>query len=196
VHLNTWLWQQGLLALGGDRKPDEALGDGFAHVDWARTRAYALGLSGIYLNKRGRERDGIVGEDGDAERVRNAIISGLTGLADPAASCVAIHSVSRAEELYSGPYAGEAPDLVVNYAPGFRVSWQTALGGMPHAVFEDNLRRWSGDHIIDPLAVPGILLMNCAAVRDRADIRDLAPTILAHFGVAPNPAMEGKSLLA
>ncbi|HXZ20146.1 MAG TPA: hypothetical protein VEG63_09370, partial [Candidatus Acidoferrales bacterium] len=151
--------------------------------------------SGIYLNKRGRERDGIVGEDGDAERVRNAIIEGLTGLADPAVSCTAIQSVSRADEIYSGAYAGEAPDLVVNYAPGYRVSWQTALGGMPHGVFEDNLRRWSGDHIIDPLAVPGILLMNRAAVPGRADIRDLAPTILAHFGVAPHPAMEGKSLL-
>jgi len=84
----------------------------------------------------------------------------------------------------------------VNYAPGFRVSWQTALGGMPRGVLEDNLRRWSGDHIIDPQAVPGILLMNRAAARAGADIRDLAPTILAHFGVAPHPAMEGKSLLA
>jgi len=196
VHLNTWLWQQGQLALKGSHKPDEALGDGFRQVDWARTYAYAIGLSGIYLNERGRERDGIVGDDGDAERVRSAIVAGLTGLADPEASCVAIHSVSRAEELYSGAYSCEAPDLVVNYAPGYRVSWQTALGGMPHTVFEDNLRRWSGDHIIDPLAVPGILLMNRTAVRERADIRDLAPTILSHLGVAPHPAMEGKSLLA
>ncbi|HXZ20902.1 MAG TPA: alkaline phosphatase family protein [Candidatus Acidoferrales bacterium] len=195
VHINTWLWQQGLLALKGDRKPDEALGDGFSQVDWSRTHAYAVGLSGIYLNKRGREREGILREDGDAERVRTAIVEGLTGLADPTASCTAIQSVSRAEEIYFGAYAGEAPDLVVNYAPGYRVSWQTALGGMPHGVFEDNLRRWSGDHIIDPLAVPGILLMNRAAVRGPADIRDLAPTILAHFGVAPHPAMEGKSLL-
>jgi len=198
VHINTWLWQQGLLALKGAHKPDEELGDGFSQVDWPRTHAYALGLSGIYLNKKGRERDGIVGDDGDAERVRNAIVSGLTGLADPASSTVAINSVSRAEEIYSGACAAEAPDLLVNYAPGFRVSWQTALGGMPHELFEDNLRRWSGDHIIDPLAVPGILLMNrAAAPAARApDIRDLAPTVLAHFGVAPHPAMEGKSLLA
>lgn len=196
VHLNTWLWEQGLLVLDAAHKPDEGLGEGFAHVDWSRTKAYALGLSGIYLNKLGRERDGILGEDGDAERVRGAIVAGLGGLADPAAACVAINSVSRAEQLYCGAYAGEAPDLVVNYAPGYRVSWQTALGGMPRGVFEDNLRRWSGDHIIDPQAVPGILLMNRAAVRPGADIRDLAPTILGHFGVAPHPTMEGKSLLA
>lgn len=197
VHINTWLWRQGLLVLKSGHKPDESLGDGFAQVDWAKTRAYALGLSGIYLNKKGRERDGIVGEDGEAERVRRAIVSGLTGLPDPDASCVAVNSVARAEQIYSGAFAGEAPDLLVNYAPGYRVSWQTALGGMPHGVFEDNLRRWSGDHIIDPQAVPGILLMNRPAA-PRAilpDIRDLAPTILSHFGVAPHPAMEGKSLL-
>jgi len=196
VHINTWLWEQGLLALEGAHKPDEELGDGFTRVDWAKTHAYALGLSGIYLNRKGREREGIVGDDGDAERVRSSISAGLAGLADPASGRVAIHSVSRAEEIYSGAYAAEAPDLLVNYAPGFRVSWQTALGGMPRGVFEDNLRRWSGDHIIDPQAVPGILLMNRAAARTGADIRDLAPTILAHFGVAPHPVMEGKSLLA
>jgi len=196
VHINTWLWEQGLLALAGGQKPDEELGDGFTRVDWAKTHAYALGLSGIYLNRKGREREGIVGEDGDAERVLRAITKGLAGLADTASGRVAIHSVSRAEEIYSGAYAAEAPDLVVNYAPGFRVSWQTALGGMPRGVFEDNLRRWSGDHIIDPQTIPGILLMNRAAARTGADIRDLAPTILAHFGVAPHPVMEGKSLLA
>ena len=201
VHINTWLWEKGLLALRGGQKPEDALGECFSQVDWTRTYAYALGLGGIYLNKKGRERDGILGEDGEAERVRAAIIGGLSGLADPKAGAVAIHSVSRAEDLYSGAFAGEAPDLLVNYAPGFRVSWQTALGGMPQAVFEDNLRAWSGDHIIDPQAVPGILLMNrpVATGRDAgrsADIRDLAPTILAHFGVAPHPAMEGQSLLA
>ena len=198
VHINTWLCEQGLLALRGGHKPDEALGDCFSQVDWSKTFAYAVGLSGIYLNKKGRERDGILGEDGDAERVRAAIRKGLSGLADPAAGKVAIHSVSRAEEIYSGPFASEAPELLVNYAPEYRVSWQTALGGMPHGVFEDNLRPWSGDHIIDPLAVPGILLMNRpgAPGSGPADIRDLAPTILAHFGVAPHPAMEGKSLLA
>ncbi|HKO03190.1 MAG TPA: alkaline phosphatase family protein [Candidatus Acidoferrales bacterium] len=197
VHINTWLWREGLLALHGAHKPDEELGDGFTQVDWSKTRAYALGLAGIYLNRKGREREGIVDDDGDADRVRRAIVAGLAGLPDPASGRVAIHSVGRAEELYSGAYAAEAPDLLVNYAPGYRVSWQTALGGMPRALFEDNLRRWSGDHIIDPQAVPGILLMNRAAAPAAAppDIRDLAPTILAHFGVAPHPAMEGQSLL-
>ena len=66
----------------------------------------------------------------------------------------------RKQELYSGPYAANAPDLLVNFWPGFRVSWQSAVGACANALMEDNTRRWSGDHIIDPDAVPGILLMN------------------------------------
>jgi predicted AlkP superfamily phosphohydrolase/phosphomutase len=197
-HANTWLWQNGLLALRDSRKPDEALGDGFTGVDWSKTYAYALGLGGIYLNLKGREREGILEEGTQAERVRRSIQQGLAGLADTDTGKVSIHSVVRREEIYSGAFLGDAPDLLVNYAPGYRVSWQTALGGMPHSLFEDNLRRWSGDHIIDPQAVPGILFLNrppYAGNLNQPDIRDLAPTILAHSGVSPHTSMEGKSLL-
>ena len=195
VHINTWLHQNGLLALKNGKKPGQELGAEFSAVDWSRTYAYALGLGGIYLNCKGREGEGILEEGQEAERVRRAIQDGLTGLADSAGACIAINSVSRREELYSGAYVGDAPDLLVNYAPGFRVSWQTALGGMPAGLFEDNLRRWSGDHIIDPEAVPGILFMNQAARHNHADIIDLAPTILRYLGVPKQESMEGRSLL-
>src|SRR5215467_11332677 len=41
---NTWLWQNGLLALTNGRQPGEDSGEGFAQVDWAKTYAYAVGL--------------------------------------------------------------------------------------------------------------------------------------------------------
>ena len=81
VHLNGWLLDNGFLALRDDVKPGEAAGDLLRQVDWGRTRAYALGLSGIYLNLKGREREGIVSHD-DAGSVKNALIQGLTGLVD------------------------------------------------------------------------------------------------------------------
>lgn len=194
-HANNWLCDNGFLTLANGKEPGEDLGDGFPGVDWARTSAYAVGLAGIYLNLKGREHAGILEENGEAERVRRGIQQGLTGLVDPETRQRAIQSVSRAEEIYSGAYVGEAPDLLVNYAPGFRVSWQTALGGIPHGQFEDNTRAWSGDHIIDPAAVPGILFLNRPALRDDADIRDLAPTILNYLGVPRHEAMERRSLL-
>jgi len=195
-HTNTWLWQNNLLALKDGKKPEEGLGDGFAAVDWSKTYAYSLGLAGVYLNMKGREAGGILEEGGsEAERVRRAIQEGLSGFADKETGTPAVRSVSRREEIYSGPYAGEAPDLLVNFHPGYRVSWQTSLGGFSHCLFDDNTRRWSGDHIIDPEAVPGILFMNRPMAHNHAAIVDLAPTILQHLGVAGQQSMEGKPLL-
>jgi bisphosphoglycerate-independent phosphoglycerate mutase (AlkP superfamily) len=83
----------------------------------------------------------------------------------------------------------------VNFAEGYRVSWATALGGVPTGLCEDNVKKWGGDHIIDPTLVPGVLFMNRSFDGDAARLVDLAPTILAALGVPKGPAMEGKSLL-
>jgi predicted AlkP superfamily phosphohydrolase/phosphomutase len=200
---NTWLHQNGLLALKDGAKPSEDLGDAFAAVDWSRTYAYAVGLGGLYLNMKGREREGILEEGTEAERVRNAIQTGMSGVIDPEAQAAAVRSVSRREALYSGPYAVNAPDLLVNFNSGFRVSWQTAVGGFANALIEDNMRKWSGDHIIDPDAVPGILFMNqnCSggtgapAHAGSPSIIDLAPTILNYLEVPVPQSMEGTNLL-
>src|SRR5262249_50294527 len=60
VHLNTWLHDHGFLSLLGGIKPGPDAGDLLRQVDWRKTHAYALGLSGIYLNVQGREEQGIV----------------------------------------------------------------------------------------------------------------------------------------
>jgi predicted AlkP superfamily phosphohydrolase/phosphomutase len=208
---NTWLHQNGLLVLKNGTKPGEDLGESFTAVDWSRTYAYAVGLGGIYLNLKGRERDGILEEGTGAERVRNAIQIGLLEAVDSVKSAGAIYSVSRREQIYSGPYAMNAPDLLVNFAPGYRVSWQSAVGGFANALIEDNNRKWSGDHIIDPECVPGILFLSqnphpVAKDATRAghpqeartghpSIIDLAPTILNYLAVPVPESMEGTSLL-
>jgi predicted AlkP superfamily phosphohydrolase/phosphomutase len=195
---NTWLWQNGLLALKDSHKPGENPCEGFAGVDWSKSYAYAVGLGGIYLNFKGRESAGILEEGTEAERVRHAIQTGLAGFPDAQTKRPAIRSVSRREELYSGAFVGNSPDLLVNFHRGFRVSWQSAVGGFSHSLLEDNLRRWSGDHIVDPESVPGILFMNRASRQDdqgQARIIDLAPTILKYLGVAVPESMEGASLL-
>ncbi len=184
---NAWLWQNGLLALKDSRKPGEDLGEGFAAVDWSKTYAYAVGLGGVYLNFKGREGQGILEENGEAERVRAAIQSGLPDSADPLTQSPAVRSVSRREDLYSGPFAAQAPELLVNFYPGFRVSWQSAVGGFANELVADNTRRWSGDHIVDPESVPGILFMNRPPFQAQANIADLAAIILNYLGVE-NPA--------
>lgn len=194
IHLNTWLHDNGLLALRDGVTPGPAAGDFFQHVDWGRTQAYALGLGGIYINQKGREERGIVAPDA-APRVQDAIIRGLTGLRDPARGQIAVRSVMTRQQLYSGPYAHLSPDLLVNCATGYRASWGTPLGGVPDGVFEDNIKKWGGDHCIDPHLVPGVLFMSRPTPAAQPQLADLAPTILAALGVPKAPAMEGEPLL-
>ena len=195
VHLNGWLRENGFLKLCDGVSPGEEAGDFMRNVDWRGTRAYALGLGSIYLNLAGREREGIVTAENRASVISD-IKLGLSGFMDPDRGRVAVRSVSSREEVYSGAYAAESPDLVVNFAEGYRVSWATALGGVPAGLCEDNVKKWGGDHIIDPALVPGVLFMNRPFNGGSAHLVDLAPTILAALGVPAGAAMEGKSLLA
>lgn len=194
VHLNTWLHDNGLLVLRERVASNSGANDMLADVDWDRTRAYAVGLGGIYLNRRGREAHGIVTRE-EARDLGGRIARGLTGLRDPTHGRAAVRRVRTASELYRGPWTDRAPDLLVDFEPGYRVSWATPLGGVQKGWFEDNTRRWSGDHVVAPEAVPGILLANRPVTNTAPSILDLAPTVLGAFGCTPLDAMEGASLL-
>lgn len=159
------------------------------------TRAYALGLAGIYLNLQGREAKGIVSRI-EAPQVQKQIVELLTGLRDTELGQVAVRSVLSREQIYHGPYVENAPDLIVNLAAGYRVSWDTPMGGVPAGLFEDNDKRWAGDHVVDPALVPGVLFMNRPFDAARGpSLLDIAPTILNHLGVAKGSTMEGVSLV-
>jgi len=194
VNLNTWLYDNGFLTLKEGIKPGEAAGDLLRQVDWGQTRAFALGLSGIYLNMKGREEQGIVSPD-EAEGVKAALANGLTGLVDrERAGVLAVRRAQLREAVYQGPYVAEAPDILIDFAAGYRVSWSSSMGGIAETQIEDNVKKWSGDHIVDPDEVPGVLFMNRPFRAQGARLIDLAPTILAALGVPKGPAMEGESL--
>jgi hypothetical protein len=126
--------------------------------------------------------------------LKASIAKGLTGLIDRERGDLAVKSVSVREQIYRGNCLLDAPDLVVGFAAGYRVSWATALGGVPPALFEDNVKKWSGDHIIDSQLVPGALFMS-DKFRPGGHLTDLAPTILSALGVPKGPDMEGETLL-
>jgi predicted AlkP superfamily phosphohydrolase/phosphomutase len=191
LHLNAWLHAHGYLTLRTDADPDEV--ELLGGIDWARTRAYAAGMAGIYLNRRGREAEGCVAPEMVDEELR-ALAGALSGLTDDADGAPAVRSVLDRRTLYSGAAADDAPDLIVNTVPGYRVSSRSALGGVGHALFSDNRRRWSGDHVVDPEAVPGVLFSNRPITARGAGLADLAPTLLAALGVPADPAHEGRSV--
>ena len=191
VNLNTWLYQNGYLVLQDGAQPG---GEWFRNVDWHRTRAYALGLNGLYLNQKGRERAGIVPAGREAEQLSKELREKLHGLVDPQTGRVAIRAVFDSHFVYAGPYAENAPDLIVGYNEGYRAAWESVKGKITDTVFEDNSKAWSGDHCIDPRLVPGVLFCNQKISSHRPAIIDIAPTVLDLFGVDLPPHLEGKSL--
>jgi predicted AlkP superfamily phosphohydrolase/phosphomutase len=190
VNLNSWLHEEGYLTL---KDGDSSSGEWFANVDWGRTRAFAIGLAGIYLNRKGREERGVVASD-EADALRREIAGKLSGLRDPDTGEVAINKAFEAAEVYSGPYLGEAPDLIIGYNDGYRTSWDGAVGKVNDVVFEDNTRSWSGDHCIDPALVPGVLFCNRAIAAAQPRMVDIAATALDLFGVERPGYMDGRSL--
>ena len=190
VNLNTWLHQNGYLAVK-DRPTGR---EWFQDVDWTRTRAYALGLGGIYLNVAGREAQGTVNPGEDSQALKREIIQGLRKLYDDKWSTGAVGEVYDTREVYKGPYVEEAPDLVVGFNPGYRVSWTCATGAVTEEVFEDNEKSWSGDHCVNPPDVPGILFCNRKIDADKVSIMDIGPTVLDLFGVPVPDYCDGQPL--
>ena len=193
VELNRWLYEEGLLAMRGEEPSGaDLLGD----VDWARTRAYAVGFGGIYLNLAGREARGIVQPGREAAAVKRRIRDRLRGLTDEDEGVRPVREVYDTGEVYSGPYVDEAPDLIVGFRPGHRVGWASVTGGIGERVFEDNTRPWSGDHNFNPPDVPGMLFANRPIAAGAPSIMDIGPTVLDLLGVPAPPWCDGRSLLA
>ncbi|HRC88075.1 MAG TPA: alkaline phosphatase family protein, partial [Thermoanaerobaculia bacterium] len=183
VNLNAWLLANGYLAL---KEGCDGSGEWLADIDWSRTRAYGVGLAGMFLNVRGREAQGIVEPGREAAALKAEILAKMSGLKDTEKGGeVGIREVFDTAKLYSGPYLENAPDLIVGYNHGYRVSWDSATGMASGAVFEDNLKAWSGDHCVDPRIVPGVFFCSHKIDVDQPALMDVAPTALTLFGLEP-----------
>ncbi len=180
-HLNAWLAEKGYLVV---KNPDMQSDPGmFVNVDWAHTRAYGIGMNGLYLNLRGRERDGIVPMD-KRDVLSDEIVKALLAEIDPATGEPAVTKVYKRDEFYRDRGELEiGPDLVVGYGKGTRISGHSALGAVGREIFSDNLDKWSGDHEMDHELVPGILVTNRPLKREAKRLQDLAKAILAEFGI-------------
>ncbi len=190
-NLNTWLKENGYLALVDDARPEGR--KGFEQVDWKRTRAYGLGLNPLYLSLQGRERAGIVPPE-DKGGLLEEIARKLLQVRDPATGRQVVARVYKGAEIYSGPYVAGAPDIVVGYQRGYRVSSKSALGEIPPEVFGNNTEKWSGDHAMAAELVPGVLFSNKKVKVPDPALIDLAPTILAAFGLPPEAGMKGRAI--
>ena len=195
-NLNTWLHQNGYIArheAADENAPPNSATGAFADVDWTKTKAYGIGLNGLYLNLRGREKNGIIEENERAVLLKE-LTDGLLAVRDNDGSQV-IEKIYNTATDYKDADPNIAPDLLIGYARNYRAGWPTLLGDFSDEIIEDNKDRWSGDHCIAAHLVPGILLSNKPITIDDPDLRDLAPTLLNVFGLSPPEELEGRVVL-
>jgi predicted AlkP superfamily phosphohydrolase/phosphomutase len=164
-------------------------------VDWSKTVAYGLGINGLYVNLKGRERDGIVEPGDQQDELLKKLAGELEAVTDDNEERV-IRSVYRADKVYAGAATGLSPDLIVGYRRGYRASWASCLGGLTDDVLLDNDSAWSADHCADALEVPGILFSNRAIRASAPSLVDLAPSILAEFGLPTPASMSGRDIFS
>ncbi|GAB4372515.1 MAG: hypothetical protein Kow0062_08880 [Acidobacteriota bacterium] len=202
INYNTWLYQNGFLALKGKTRTrnleqlfdrDVRNVDVFSGIDWSRTKAWAMGLGSIYINLVGREPQGVVMPGEEYEEVVRQIREGLEQAVDPETGLHPVYRVYTRDEI-AGQYDAEKfPDLRASNIITYRVSWQDTLGGLSTAVFEDNDRTWSADHCsLEPTLIPGILFVNRRLDVERPRMIDVAPSILAELGLDPPGELDGR----
>lgn len=193
VNLNTWLRDQGYLTL---KDGATTSGDWFEQVDWSRTKAFSLGLTGLFINRKGREKSGIVGEGEEYIAFARELKEKLEQLVDPENGVRCIRKAEIAVAVTDGPYRLDAPDILVGYEGGYRHSWECATGAVTPEIFKDNTKSWSGDHCVDPSIVPGIFFCNRPIREDAPHIMDIPYSCLKVFGVTPPKYMQGRMLFA
>jgi predicted AlkP superfamily phosphohydrolase/phosphomutase len=182
----------------GEKKLDDLFGGGefWENVDWSRTRAYAMGLGQVYFNVRGRESGGIVSPGAEAKQLADELSARLLTMTDPDDGARIVRAVYKRDDVYTGEYLPQAAELQVGMEDGYRVSWQTTLGGSPQGIVYPNMKKWSGDHGgYDYATTAGVLIANKPIAATAPSIIDIAPTVLKFFGLAVPQSIDGKPLL-
>ncbi len=191
-HLNTWLRREGYLAVLPEAENKEKTS--ILDIDWSRTAAYGIGFNGLYINQEGREGQGFIGP-GKRLELAKRLKRELEAIVDPETGQRPVAKVYTREEVYTGDFTFEMPDLLVGYTPGYRAAASSVLGETGGVILDVNPYAWSGDHSMARDLVPGTLFASRRLKRTEATILDLPVTILDYFGIPKPPEMEGESLL-
>lgn len=190
--LNAWLKENGYHVLTNPFKQET--GNLFPDTDWSRTKAFGVGLNGLYINQRGREAEGIVGDGAEKENLVREIARKLEEFVDPKTGEKVLWKAYVSKDVYSGPFGGEAPDIILGFNRGYRISFGSPLGKIEKNVLEDNRGKWSGDHMGAAEILSGIVAANRPILAEAPALYDLTATILNVFGIKKPKNLIGKTI--
>jgi predicted AlkP superfamily phosphohydrolase/phosphomutase len=167
-----------------------------AAIAWDRTRVYAIPIfypmTGVWVNVAGRQQKGIVAPGAEYERLRDTLMREISALKDPATGAPLVASVRRREDVYSGPHAADAPDLIVetvsDHHGGFDLN--QLVTDVPLPV----LRNINGSHTAEGILIAAGGPFRRGVVLDPPNLADVLPTAVHLLG-APLPAdLDGRVL--
>lgn len=189
LNLNDFLIREGWLTLNREVPPGSRLDPQV--IDWGRTRAWAWGgyYSRVFLNVAGREPQGTIAA-ADYERTREELAALIRSIPDDQGRPMATQ-VLKPQEIFSGPYVSEAPDLFVYFDD---LSWRAGQDLNNPTLYSFDTEIGPDDAVHD---YDGIFVMAGPGVVSRGELRglqlmDVAPTVLHHLGFAPPGDMEGR----
>jgi predicted AlkP superfamily phosphohydrolase/phosphomutase len=192
VNVNTWLVKEGYLKLNTNEINEEV--SIIEYADWPASKAYALGMNGLYLNMKGREKEGMVSTV-ERRKLLEELKGKLEAIIDPKNGQKVISCAYISEDNFSKNFISRAPDIILGFDRGYRINENSAIGSLSQGVVSDNLNWWSGDHCVDPKKVPATFISNFKIQKSVPDMQDVAPTILKYFGIATPIQMTGKALI-
>lgn len=178
LRLVSWLRDESFLA------PPES-GDAIGRVD-----AFPPGpFSGLLrVSEKGRDFQGQVAPGDDAEAVKTRLVDALGKLKDPESGQPFVENVYRGEDVYSGPYAANGPDVVFVESPTFFVG----RGGVADPAFGLPSYTFSGFHRPQGILFAAGPHFARSEERRRFSILDVAPTLYWLFNTDAPSDLDGE----
>ena len=169
-------------------------------IDWEQTRLFSIAQFGcFYVNLKGRDPLGTVVGEKERQAVLAAAEEALSNLKDPNDGLPLVTAFYRKEDVYEGPLLDAMPDIVVNFRDwSYRGICSTSEELSDSSIFRSQFDAWGPFGYTGTHRLEGILMMNgpdiAAADLGKAQMVDLAPTIMNLLGLPPLAGWDGRIL--
>jgi predicted AlkP superfamily phosphohydrolase/phosphomutase len=172
-----------------------------AGIAWERTRAFVIENANegyIRLNLAGREPQGIVRTGAEYDQLCDLLCATTDAMTNPQTGRRAALAVHKTDDVFTGPCRSHMPDVIITWDPEALITTEllTASHGLVRSANPGYAVSpyYTGNHRPNAFVVasgPGI---GSGQTMEGCSILDLAPTLLAHFGIAPGAHMDGTVL--